>query len=148
MDVEEYIEKIVKEGSIQEMEHLSDMLENLLEMIQEYDPACYKEYEMQLYKMAYGNKLNKEMAEEIVSKMMPYGKRWSFEETRKIQEQYGVQNIDSVDFFIVLNSAFNDYRDLFGDNLDSYIKFTIDFIQDEDAKDDKVFLYYITIPRN
>lgn len=148
MDVEEYIEKIVKEGSIQEMEHLSDMLEDLLEMIQEYDPACYKEYEMQLYKMAYGMKLNKQMAEEIVSKMTPYGKRWSIEETRRMQEEYGVDNIDNVDFYVVINSAFNDFRDLFGDNIESYIKYTVDFIRDEDAKQDKVFLYYTTIVKN
>ena len=148
MDVEEYIEKIVKEGSIQEMEHLSDMLEDLLEMIQEYDPACYKEYEMQLYKMAYGMKLNKQMAEEIVSKMTPYGKKWSIEETRTMQEEYGVDNIDNVDFYVVINSAFNDFRDLFGDNIESYIKYTVDFIRDEDAKQDKVFLYYTTIVKN
>lgn len=148
MEVEEYIDKIVKEGSIQEMERLSDMLEDLLEIIEEYDPACYKEYEMQLYKMAFGMKLNKEMAEEIISKMSPYGKRWSFEETKRMQEDYGIQNIDSVDFFVVINSAYNDYRDLFGDNIDSYIKYTIDFIRDEDAKDNKVFLYYTTIVKN
>lgn len=145
MEAEEYIEKIVKEGSIEEMEQLSDMLEELLEMIKEDDPDCYKEYEMQLYKMAYGMKLNKEMAEEIVSKMRPYGKRWTIEETQRMQDENGIHNIDNVDFFVVINSAFNDYRDLFGESIEDYIKFTIDFIQDEDAKKDKVFLYYTTI---
>ena len=27
-----------------------------------------------------------------------------------------------------------------------YIKFTVDFIQDEDAKEDKVFIYFTKIP--
>lgn len=148
MDIETYIEKIVKEGSIQEMEELSDMLEDLLEMIEEYDPACYKEYEIKLYKMAFGMKLNKEMAEEIVSKMMPYGSRWSLEETKKIQQDFGVENIDYIDFYVVINSAFNDYRDLFGDNIESYVKYTVNFIKDEDAKQDKVFLYFTTIVKN
>ena len=148
MDVEEYIEKIVKEGSIQEMEQLSDMLEDTMELIKEYDPDCYKEYEMQLYKMAYGNHLNRQMAEEIVNKMRPYGMRWSFEETRELQQQRGINDISESDFFVVLNSAYNDYKDLFGEDIESYIRFTIDFIKDEDAKSDKVFLYYMTIPKN
>ena len=120
------------------------MLEDTMEIIKEYDPDCYKEYEMKLYKMAYGMKLNKEMAEEIVSKMMPYRMRWSMEETKRMQQEYGVENIDYIDFFVVINSAFNDYRDLFGDNIENYVKYTVDFIQDEDAKQDKVFRYFTT----
>jgi hypothetical protein len=49
------------------------------------------------------------------------------------------------DFFVVINSAFNDYRDLFGDDLSNYVKFTDEFINDEDAKKGKVFKYFTTI---
>ena len=145
MDIEEIIEKIVDNGKIQDMEALSDMLEDTMEIIETYDKECYDKYLMKLYTMAYGNKLNKEMAQEIVNKMRPYGQRWSFEETQKIQEQYGINNIRSEDFYIVINSSYNDYRDLFNDDIEKYIKFTINFIEDEDAKPDKVFLYYTTI---
>lgn len=146
MEIEDYIEKIVDNGRVEDMKELSDMLEDTMEIINKYDEQCYKEMEMKLYKMAYGNVLNKKMAEEIVHKMRPSGMRWTFEETKDLQRQYGVDNINSVDFFIVMNSAFNDYRDLFQDNVEDYMKFTIDFIEDEDAKQDKVFLYYTTIP--
>ena len=95
--------------------------------------------------MANGNRLNRKMAEEIVNKMRPYGKRWSIEETRQMQEQRGISNVSDVDFFIVINSAYNDYQNLFGDNIEDYVRFTMDFIQDEDAKQDKVFLYYTEI---
>ena len=54
------------------MEELSDMLEDTMEIIKDYDRECYKEFEMKLYKMAYGSRLNKTIAEEIVSKMRPY----------------------------------------------------------------------------
>lgn len=145
MEIEDYIEKIVNNGKIEDMKELSDILEDTMEIINKYDEQCYKEMEMKLYKMAYGNVLSRKMAEEIVHKMKPTGMRWSFEETRDLQRQYGVDNINSVDFFIVMNSAFNDYRDLFQDNVEDYMKFTIDFIEDEDAKQDKVFLYYTTI---
>lgn len=146
MEIEDYIEKIVDNGRVEDMKELSDMLEDTMEIINKYDEQCYKEMEMKLYKMAYGNVLSKKMAENIVHKMRPSGMRWTLDETRDLQRQYGVDNINDVDFFIVMNSAYNDYRDLFQDNIEDYMKFTIDFIEDEDAKQDKVFLYYTTIP--
>ena len=145
MDIEEYIEIIVQNGKLEDMETLSELLEDTMEIIKDYDNECYKEMEMKLYKMANGNRLNRKMAEEIVNKMRPYGKRWSIEETRQMQEQRGISNISDVDFFIVINSAYNDYQNLFGDNIEDYVRFTMDFIQDEDAKQDKVFLYYTEI---
>lgn len=146
MDIEEIIQKVVDNGRIEDMEKLSDMLEDTMEIIEKYDKECYDKYLMELYKMAYGDILNIDMAEQIVSKMKPYGKRWSIQETEKIQDQYGIDDIRSADFFVVLNSAYNDYRDLFEDDMQKYIKFTMDFIQDEDAKPGKVFLYFTTIP--
>lgn len=145
MDIEEYIERIVDNGKIEDMQELSDMLEDTMEIIKDYDKECYKEMEMKLYKMAYGNHLNKSMAEEIVHKMRPYSQRWSLEETRKMQEQRGINDIDPIEFFVVINSAYNDYKDLFNEDIESYIRFAIDFIKDEDAKQDKVFLYFTQI---
>ena len=71
MDIEEYIEKIVDNGKIEDMETLSDILEDTMEIIKDYDKECYKEFEMKLYVLAYGSHLNKSMAEEIVNKMRP-----------------------------------------------------------------------------
>lgn len=143
MDIEEYIEKIVDNGKIEDMETLSDMLEDTMEIIKDYDKECYKEFEMKLYKMAYGSHLNKSMAKEIVNKMRPYGERFSFEETKKLQEQRGINDIDPIEFFVVINSAYNDYKDIFSEDIEGYIRFTIDFIKDEDAKPNKVFDYFV-----
>lgn len=145
MDIEEYIEKIVDNGKIEDMETLSDMLEDTMEIIKDYDKECYKEFEMKLYKMAYGNHLNKSMAEEIVHKMRPFGERFSFEETKNLQRQRGINDIDECEFYVVINSAYNDYKDLFNEDIESYIRFTIDFIKDEDAKEGKVFTYFTQI---
>lgn len=143
MDIEEYLEKIVDNGKIEDMQELSDMLEDTMEIIKDYDKECYKEFEMKLYTLAYGNHLNKSMAEEIVNKMRPYGERFSFEETKNLQRQRGINDIDECEFYVVINSAYNDYKDLFGDDVESYIRFTIDFIKDEDAKPNKVFNYFM-----
>lgn len=143
MDIEEYIERIVDNGKIEDMETLSDMLEDTMEIIKDYDKECYKDFEMKLYKMAYGNHLNKSMAQDIVNKMRPYGMRWNIEETESLQRQRGIEDIPKADFFVVINSAYNDYKDIFGEDLEGYIRFTIDFIKDEDAKEGKVFKYFV-----
>lgn len=143
MDIEEYIERIVDNGKIEDMEELSDMLEDTMEIIKDYDEKCYKEFEMKLYKMAYGSHLNKSMAQDIVKKMRPYGMRWNIEETESMQRQRGIEDIPKADFFVVINSAYNDYKDIFGEDLEGYIRFTIDFIKDEDAKEGKVFKYFV-----
>lgn len=143
MDIEDYIEKIIVNGKIEDMEILSDMLEDTMEIIKDYDKDCYKEMEMKLYKMAYGSHLNKEMAEQIVNKMHPYGERWKYEEIQNLQKQRGINDIDTPSFFTVINSAYNDYKDIFGEDLEGYIRFTIDFIKDEDGKENKVFKYFV-----
>lgn len=142
MDIEDYIGKIIDKGKIEDMERLSDMLEDTLEIIKQYDEDCFKEYEIELYKMAYGTHLNKEMAEDIVNKMRPYGMRWSMKETENLQRQRGIEDIEKADFYVVINSAYNDYKDIFGEDVEGYIRFTIDFINDEDAKEGKVFKYF------
>ena len=131
---------------VEDMHELSDILEDTLEDLKKYDKNCYKEYEMKLYEMAYGNNLNREMAEEIVSKMRPYQKKWDIEQTRHIQEQMNLDNINPIDFFVVINMAYNDYENIFRDDIEMYAKFAEDFINDEDAKEGKVFLYFTTIP--
>ena len=143
MDIEEYIEKIVDNGKIEDMQELSNMLEDTMEIIKDYDKECYKDFEMKLYKMAYGSHLNKSMAQDIVNKMRPFGERFNYEETRKLQEQRGINDIDPIEFFVVINSAYNDYKDIFSEDIEGYIRFTIDFIKDEDAKPNKVFNYFM-----
>lgn len=146
-EVKKMIQKIADDGDRQEMEELSDILDEVICVIKSYDETLYEDYKMKLYRMAYGNTLNKDMAEKIVSKMRPYKEHWTLDETRDVQYQYGISNIDEYDFYVVMNSAYNDYKDLFEDNIDMYVKYTEDFINDEDAKDGKVFLYFTTIPR-
>ena len=83
MDIEEYIERIVDNGKIEDMQELSEMLEDTMEIIKDYDEKCYKEFEMKLYKMAYGNHLNKSMAQDIVNKMRPYRNEVEYRRNRK-----------------------------------------------------------------
>ena len=47
-----------------------------------------------------------------------------------------------------MNQAYNDYKDLFNENIEMYARYANDFINDEDAKKDKVFLYFTQISEN
>lgn len=147
MKIEKYIRKIVDDGDRREMEELSDILVEVVDIVKKYDEDCYNEYKMKLYKMAYGNQLTEDMAEELVKRMKPSGMRWNLEETEQMQRDYGVNDIRPADFFIVMNQAFNDFRNVFGDNLETYIRYTEAFIKDEDARPGKVMNYFLTIPK-
>lgn len=143
MEIDDYIERIIEKGKPDDMYSLSDILVDVMEIIKETDKNKYEKYSMKLYRMAYGNNLTRELAEEIVSRMRPYGEKWSFNEATEIKEQYGLNDIKAADFYAVMNSGYNDYRDIFNDNTELYVKFTIDFIKDEDAKEDKVLTYFV-----
>jgi len=143
MEINDYIERIIEKDNVDDMYELSNILEDLMELIEVKDKPNYKKYSMKLYKMAYGNNLTKELAEEIVSQMRPYGQKWSFNQATDVKERYGLNDIKSADFYAVMNSAYNDYHDIFDENVDMYVKFAVDFIKDEDAREGKVLTYFV-----
>lgn len=147
MDIEEIIRVIADTGNIEDMRTLSDILEELMKIIQKYDTDCYNKYAMELYTMAYGETLSPEMAEKIVRSMKPYGEKWNMQETKSIQDRYGFSDLRTPDVYVVMNSAYNDYKNIFEEDTEKYVKFTIDFIEDEDAGEGKVFKYFTIIPR-
>lgn len=142
-----YADKIVEKGTKESMELLGDVFDMAMEHIEECDEELYNKLCEKLYIACYGKVLTEERAKEIVRNMQPYSTHWSIEQTRQVQNQYGLTGIKDVDFFIVLNSAYNDYKDLFDEDIEMYVKYAKDFIQDEDAVKDKVFVYYTKIPK-
>jgi len=151
LDIEEYIEKIVDNGKIEDMETLSDMLEDTMEIIKDYDQECYKEFEMKLYEMAYGKKLTDNMKREWVKKMRPMSK-WTEEEVKNIVSQYGFE-VPYMSAFVILNMLYSDMKSAFGDGNDEeslkrYLRGTSDWYFDEDAKvdgEEKLFNYKMYI---
>ena len=145
MKIKEMLNVIIDKGKIEDMYELNDMLDELICDLKEQKPKLYEKYKTQLYEMAYGKVISEKMAEEIITNMEPYHMRWSLEETRQVQRQYDIERIRDIDFWIVMNSAYNDYKELFDDNLDMYVKFAKLFIMDKDGKDDKVYLYFMNV---
>ena len=144
------IAKIVEEGNIEEMRKLSDMLEEVIDILERYDKEKYKKYKQCIYVMANGYVIDEEQAEEIVQNMKPYGKKWTIEETTSVKNDYGLSRIRDVDFFIVMNSKYNDNKSTIEKyassdemKLDMYVDLSKDFILDPDAKEGHIYKYFM-----
>ena len=139
MLVKEYLEKIIENGNREDMKELSEILDKAIYKVKDCDPEWYEKKCMKLYTMAYGKEINEEMAEDIISKMEPYHMHQTLEQTRQVQVKNELNNIRDVDFWVVMNSAYSDYHDIFEDDLDMYVKYAKNFIMDVDGKKDKLF---------
>ena len=143
MEIKKYMTKIVSSDDNKKKEALVDWMCNILKHMDE----DLEQAEIELYEIAEGKVLNEERAKHLIEAMKPYGMKWTLEETEAVKAQYGYENIRPVDFWIVMNSAYNDYNDIFKDNVEWYAKFSKDFIDDEDAKEGKVYYYFSMIPK-
>lgn len=141
------MEKIIRDGKKEGMEVLGYVFNKSMEHLEECDKEEYDELELCLHEGAYGKILTEDMARSIIMKMRPYGMKWTMEQTKEVQRQRGATDIRDVDFWIVMNSAYNDYHSLFDEDLDGYVAYTKQFIKDEDAKEGKVYTYYTKIPK-
>ena len=141
-----YIEKIMNSNDSSKIKKLESLLVDTISYMKTLDSEEYEDIECELYEIAEGKVLNEEKAKYIISKMKPYGMKWTLEQTEEIRKSKNLDNIRPVDFWIVMNSAYNDYYNLFGTDLNMYITYSKDFIDDEDAVDYKVYAYFTTIP--
>ena len=139
------MEKIIKDGKQEGMEILADVFDKAMRYIEESDEEEYEELELCLHKGAYGKILTEDMAKDIIVKMKPYGMKWTLDQTKDVQKQYSLTDIRDVDFWIVMNMAYNDYHELFDEDLGMYVKYAKSFIKDEDAKAGKVFEYFTRV---
>lgn len=144
MKIKSYIDKIVENGKDEDMEKLSEMLVEIIYKLKESHYDMYKHYKMCLYELAYGKTISDEMREEIVERI---GEHWTLAETETVRSKYGYSDILPNEFNLVMNMAYSDYSDVFGDNLDLYAKFSKAFIKDDDAKEGKVYIYFNQIPK-
>ena len=142
MKTREYIQKILTDDTKNEQ-----MINLICEMMEDLKERDEKEYKRRIYEVSEGRVLNEDKARYLIERMRPFGKKWELNETEDVRNAYGYNDLRPVDFWITMNSAFNDYNDLFKDNVEWYAKFSRDFIKDEDAVDDKVYYYFSMIPR-
>jgi len=112
-------------------------------IMEHMDEDCERE----IYELIEGKVLTEGRARDLISHMKPTGMKWELTETEAVRAAAAYDSIRPVDFWIVMNSAYNDYHDLFNENIEYYQKFAYDFICDEDAVEDKVYYYFTMIPK-
>jgi hypothetical protein len=144
--VKKYIEAIVSNGKKEDMDALSTMLQDVLYEIKNYDYDKYCDYKMELYEMAYGKTLTKEMAEKWVESMQPMAK-WDYETTTAVKKQQGITSVDDISFYVVMNMLYSDMNNILGsgddaESLGKYINATLDWLNDEDIGKDKLYNYW------
>ena len=122
-------------------EKMNELFIELLDDAQEYDEDMYNYAKCEIYELAYGKKLNEEMATEWVSKMIPEHEHWTIEETTKAMQDLGY-NCDKIDYYVVANMMYNDYHDLVKDDETMALKLAYEWLYDEDAVDDKLYEYW------
>ena len=145
MEIKTYIDKIMSSDNSDKKNKLVAFVSSLVE---DYNREDKEEIERMLYEISEGKVLNEEKAGKIIDHMKPAGRKWSMEDTEGVRKQFGFEDIRPVDFWITMNSAYNDYNDIFKDNIELYAKFSKDFICDEDANEDKVYYYFSMIPKD
>lgn len=139
--IRQYINKIGESKDTAKMEKLGDMLEELIYDLKESHHDMYEEYKGELYELAYGKKLTKEIGTKWVNEMKPVGEHWTLEQTEEARQGLGYE-LDSIDFYIVSNMMFNDYNDLTKENEELALKLANDWLNDVDAKEDKLYCYW------
>lgn len=140
-----YVEQIINDGTDEDMKKLEEVFNTLMDHMEDCDSNLYEKLKLRLYIIANGKQLTEEMAKDIIMNMQPYHMKYTLNDAKNIMKDFEL-SLNPIDFWIVLNSAYNDYRQLFGENLDMYVKYSKLFIEDEDAKKGKVFTYFTEIP--
>lgn len=145
METKMYLKKIITSDSESKKEEVMDLFCELMSEIEDKD--YHEEMERRIYEISEGKVLNEEKARHLIEHMKPFGMKWEMNDTETVRNNYGFNDIRPVDFWITMNSAYNDYNDIFKDNIEMYARYSKDFIQDEDAVEDKVYYYFSMIPK-
>ena len=139
--IRKYIEKIGENRNVDDMQKLGDMLSEIIYETKDSHPEIYHKYKMELYEMAYGKKISEDMADKWVKDMKPVGIHWTIDETTNAMQSLGY-NFDKIDFYVVANMMYNDYFDLVRDDETLALKLARDWLNDEDAKQNKLYCYW------
>lgn len=138
--------KIIEKNKAEDISNLQDMLDNLICDLKGQKPELYKEYKKELYELAYGKVILEDKAKEIVNDMKPFGEHYTMEEAKKVKDEHSIKQSIS-DVYLVMNSLYNDYHEILGEDNSMYAKMTKLWLNDTDAVEDKTYLYFCNIPK-
>lgn len=140
------IKELKERATREDVEALADVAEMLLDNIKESEPGFYHHAESVLYEALHGKKLTKELAEEYIHCMKPYGMKWTLAQTTDVMHEYGL-SLDPVDFWYAMNLKYNDDHKKFEENVKDYVDMAEMFLNDVDAVEGKAYEYATKITK-
>ena len=148
--MEEYVERIIQQGSNEDMHCLKKMLIESLHEVEEHNPEMYKTLEMKLYVLANGEVLTDDVKDEWVKHMEPKAK-WTKAEVESVVIPRGI-NIPVSSAYVIMNMLYSDFKDVLGtgdnESINNYINAMNLWYYDEDAEhseEHKLFKYYYNV---
>ena len=139
--IKQYIEKISESKDTNKMNRLGDMLEELIYALKDVKHDEYEAFRDELYELAYGKKISEEMAKKWVNSMKPVGQYWTMEQTTSVLQGSGY-NLNPIDFYVTSNMMMNDYNNLTKEDEELAIEMAYDWLNDVDAKENKLYCYW------
>lgn len=111
-------------------------------------PEIYHDMECELYEHIYGNHFTQWKYDWAVGKLEnkdgTMGAHWKVSDVTNYAKSHGAsyRNYNEYDLAYVMNVMYSDYYGVVSDNVDTYYRLAIAFIEDKDAPEGKAFLYY------
>lgn len=141
IDIKDLIDKIGSNKKPEDMDKLGDMFSEVLYDLNDYSTEEFDEYATRLYELANGRVIDREMADEWVNSMKPFGKKWTIEETTNAMKSMNYNHRD-IDYYIAANMMYNDNYDMAKDDESQALKMGHNWLNDIDAVSDKTYCYW------
>ncbi len=134
-------------------EQLRNFIDDALTMLKETNHETYEELESYLYREVYGKHFSDWLLEKATKEMRnedgTIGGHWSLEQTNQVAKSNDIRfsNFNEYDWNYVLNMIYSDYYGAVSNDINSYIRLAIKFLEDKDAKEGKAYCYYMAMKK-
>ena len=130
---------------------LREFIEDAMSMLKETNPETYDTLEMHLYKKIYGchfcDWLLDKATKNMVNEDGTTGPHWNLNQTTQVAKQSGVNftNFNEYDWNYVMNMIYSDYYGSVPNDASTYVRMSLKFLDDKDAKEGKALKYYLSM---
>lgn len=123
------------------IEEMEEIVCEALEEIRGRCPRLFWETAYKLHCVAYGPHFDEYLAKKAVAGMKNVdgtcGEHWTYEQTSQFADQQGIRC--KADWYYVMNMLYSDYSEIYGSDINMYIRVAKAYMSDPDAPEGKVF---------
>jgi hypothetical protein len=146
-EFKQLMDQYAQESSKADMERLVDVIDHLFHYLMENNPEMYNKY---ITKVKMSNKSipwDRPQAECAVSMMTnkdgTKGEHWTWDQTTDVLHKHSLDYSEAC-WYVTLNMIYSDYASS-GFNLENYVNLACDFLDDTDAPDHKMKVYWVAM---